>query len=201
MKNALKDAALISKYAMPMSGVFSVGDLKRLFGESSAGMLHRRIRRLEDGGIISRFMRGMYVTNGFSGVHLAARIIEKSYISMGTVLAREMMTGSVPAKTIYAVRIGKSRVFRGKGLTIEYLGIAADLFFGYRLEQGIRFARPEKALLDVLYFHLHGSAFSFDVYHDIDISRIDYALIESWLVKYRNQRFISFVRGYLSERH
>jgi hypothetical protein len=112
-----------------------------------------------------------------------------------------MMIGSVPAKTIYAVRIGKNRIFRGPQLTIEFVGVKESLFFGFKTTRGIRYATAEKALLDTLYFHLRGRLNSFDIYQDIDTSRLNRSMIEQWLTKYRNPRFISFVKGYLDDRH
>ena len=199
MNKSLKDAGLIQKYTGQMAGVFSVGDLRQLFGEGNDVLLYRRIRTLEDAGIINRFVRGVYVTPGFAPETLAARIVDKSYLSMGTILAKELMIGSVPAKTIYAVKTGRSRIFKGQGLTVEYVGVAESLYFGYRTEKGIRYAIPEKALLDILYFHLHGHSFSFTIYQDIDLSRINHKLIEQWLSQYRNPKFISFVKGYLND--
>lgn len=93
MNKLLRDAGLIQKYALPMAGVFLIGDLCRLFGEENTVALYRRIRTLEDGGIISRFLRGIYGTAGFRPETLAVRIIENSYISLGTVLAKELMIG------------------------------------------------------------------------------------------------------------
>lgn len=184
-----------------MAGVFATGDLSRLFHEDNGVALFRRIRTLEEAGIVSRFLRGIYVTPGFVPENLAARIIENSYLSLGTILASELMIGSVPAKTIYAVRVGKNRTFQGPGLTVEYVGLAAPLYFGYKVEQGVCRATPEKALLDTLYFHLRGRVYSFDIYRDIDISGIDRNIMLQWLAKYRNPRFVSFVKGYLNDRN
>jgi hypothetical protein len=200
MNKSLIDAGLIQKYARPMSGVFFIGDLSRLFGETNSVSLFRRIRNLEDAAIISRFSRGIYTTIGFRAETLTARIIENSYLSFGTILAKELMIGSVPAMTLYAVRVGKNRIYKGPGLTVEYVGIAKPLFFGFRGDQGVRYATPEKALLDTLYFHLHGRSYSFDIYQDIDITRVNRPLIKQWLRKYRNPRFVSFVKGYLHDR-
>jgi hypothetical protein len=83
---------------------------------------------------------------------------------------------------------------------VEYVGIVKSLFFGFRGDRGIYRATPEKAFLDTLYFHLHGRSYSFDIYQDIDITRLDRRLIEQWLIKYDNPRFVSFVKGYLNDR-
>jgi len=200
MKTALRDAILVQKYAAAMSGVFSSGDLRRLFGEDTPVVLHRRICALVEGEVLTRFCRGVYVTPGFVPDVLAARVIEESYLSLGTVLARELMIGSVPAATVYAVKVGRCRRFVGPGLTLEYAGISKDLFFGYRPVAGVRYATPEKTLLDTLYFHLRGRAYSFNIYQDIDVSRLDRRTVDRWLGRYGNPKFVSFVKGYLDGR-
>lgn len=200
MNTAIKDSGLVQKYAAKMHGVFSVGDLRNLIGEDNKVMLHRRIGVLTEGEILVRFSRGIYVASGYSPEVLSARIIESSYISLGSVLAKELMIGSVPARTVYAVRVGKSRVFQGPGLTVEYVGLTESLYFGYVASDAVRYATAEKALLDTLYFHLRGRRFSFDIYQDIDISAVSRILVEKWLRKYRNPRFVSFVKGYMDDR-
>ena len=81
---------------------------------------------------------------------------------------------------------------------MEYVGIVKSLFFGFRGDRGINRATPEKAFLDTLYFYLHGRCYSFDIYQDIDITRLDRRLIEQWLIKYDNLRFVSFVKDILT---
>ncbi|MBD3390984.1 MAG: hypothetical protein GF418_02950 [Chitinivibrionales bacterium] len=200
MNNSLKYNLLIDKYRKSMGGVFSTGDLRRLTGLQDRVLLNRRIAPLEEAGVLRRFCRGMYIAKGFSPETLSVRIIETSYLSLGTALARFLMIGSVPAGTIYAARVGRNRTFEGPGLTLEYVGIQDSLFFGYTTENAVRCATPEKALLDTLYFHLRGRRYSFNIYEDIDLSSVDMMVIDQWLSRYRNPRFVSFVRGYLNDR-
>lgn len=200
MNKLLKDVKLMNKYSGEMGGVFSKGDLQRLFGQNKPVLLYRRIRILEEAGILSRFSRGFYVTPGFNPELLSTRINPDSYISLGTLLAKKLMIGSTPATTVYAVKTGRNREYKGAGLTLFYAGISENLFFGYTVENGIRFAIAEKALLDTLFFYQRGYSFSFNVYEDIDITRLDQKLIFQLLSKFRNPRFISFVKGYISDR-
>jgi hypothetical protein len=200
MNRALNDANLVRKYAPSMGGVFSTGDLCALLDEATPVLLHRRVNALVEGAVVARFSRGVYVSPDFDPGVLASRIIDRCYLSLGTVLARELMIGSVPARTVYAVRVGRNRTFAGPGLTIEYVGIDESLFFGYEAHEAVRYATPEKALLDTLYFHLRGRRFSFDIYQDIDIARIDRGRVREWLTRYRNPRYVSFVKGYLDDR-
>ena len=200
MNKLLRDVKLIIKYSPEMGGVFSTGDLRRLFGQDKPILLYRRIRILEEGGILERFSRGFYVTSGFNREILSARINPDSYLSLGTVLAKELMIGSTPAATVYAIKTGKNREYQGAGLCLIYAGISQNLFFGFKVENGVRFACAEKALLDTLFFYQRGCSFSFNIYEDIDITRLDQKLLLRWLKKFNNPRFISFVKGYISDR-
>ena len=47
------------------------------------------------------------------------------------------------------------------------------LYFGVKTIDGVRMAVPEKAVLDTLHYYRRGIRFSFDVYPDIDYSRLD----------------------------
>jgi len=200
MNKLLRDVQLLNKYSQEMGGVFSTGDLYRLFGQNTPVLLYRRIRTLESAGILTRFTRGFYVTTDFNREVLCGRINTNSYISFGSILSKELMIGSTPATTVYAVKTGKNRKYQGAGLTIVYMGISQELFFGYDVKNGLRFATAEKALLDTLFFYQHGYSFSFNIYEDIDTTQLDQIIIFNWLKHYRNPRFISFVKGYFSDR-
>ncbi|MBI5543929.1 MAG: hypothetical protein HY901_08590 [Deltaproteobacteria bacterium] len=200
MNILLKEVRLIERWSPKMGGVFSVSDLKSLFNQDNLAILKRRVDRLAAEGVLARFCRGIYTTPKYDADTLASRVSPHSYVSLGTVLARELMIGSIPAHTLSSVKIGRTRTFEGPSLTLVYLGLAEHLFFGFRRERGIQAATPEKALLDTLYFHQRGHAFSFDIFSDIDVSRVDRRLLESYLEKYRNPRFVRFVEGYLDER-
>jgi len=132
--------------------VFSKGDLERLFNQSKPILLYRRIRILEEAGILTRFSRGFYITPDFNKEVLCGRMNPNSYISLGTILAKELMIGSIPTTTVYAVKTGRNREYKGTDLTLVYVGISEKLFFGYKVENGLRFATAEKALLDTLFF-------------------------------------------------
>jgi hypothetical protein len=200
MNSGARDYRLLERWAPKMGGVWSTSDLRSLFDESNGVVLKRRADRLAGEGALSRFSRGFYTTPGFDPDTLAARLNPRSYLSLGTVLARELMIGSVPARTLYCVKTGPARTYATPGLTIVCVGVAAHLFFGFSNRRGVQVATPEKALLDTLYFHLRGRAFSFDLFSDVDVSRLDRKLLASYLGRYQNPRFVRFVEGYLDER-
>ena len=149
---------------------------------------------LETHGVLRRFVRGWYVTEGFDLAILSQSIALNSYISFGTVLARELLIGPRPERQILAVKDGRTRRYRGLGYEIAHLGVAPHLFFGYTVQQGVRYADAEKAVLDVLYFHLRGRRYSFDVYSDIRFDDLDRARLSTYLERYENPKFITFAR-------
>ncbi len=194
MNNLLTSAETIHRVAGDMRGVFSLSDLRNLLGPANKYALYRALRRLQEAGIISRFARGFYVTPGFDAAALSQRICPDSYISFGTILAGELLIGSVPARRITAVKTGPSRTYANDELCIEHLRITDSLYFGYRRENGINRALPEKAVLDTLYFYKQGKTFSFDIYDDIDYEQLDRRKIDRFLKRYRNRLFVAFAR-------
>jgi hypothetical protein len=178
-----------------MGGVFSINDLRNLFNQTNDVLLHREIKNLEGENILVRFRKGFYVTKQYNPELLACRIYPESYISCGTVLAKQLIIGSIPSKTIYAVKIGRNKEFEGLGFRIHYFGIKPELLFEITFEDGIRYASAEKAFVDTLYFYQKGEKFSFDPFSDINISLLNREKIERILDHYSNPRFKSFVKG------
>ena len=81
---------------------------------------------------------------------------------IGTVLARTAIIGSIPARRVQAVKMGRPRTYRCELGTIEHLSITPRLYFGFGSIAGDLVASPEKAFLDVCYFTYRGRRFSFD---------------------------------------
>ncbi|MBN1575664.1 MAG: hypothetical protein JW913_03880 [Chitinispirillaceae bacterium] len=198
MNSTIEYFSLIESNAEKMGGIFTLSDLRILFHIDNPVLLHRRIALFEEKHVLTRFCRGFYTTRQFNLEALSARIYPDSCISFGNVLARETMIGSIPSKTVHAVRCGRNRLFQGAGETLVYYGIAPHLMVGFRSENGLRFALPEKAFLDVLYFYQKGRRFSFDPFSDINLTRINPETVESLLSNYRNPKFVAFVKGVLS---
>ena len=55
----------------------------------------------------------------------------------------------------------------------------------------------EKAVLDVLYFHLRGRAYPFDLYSDIRFDELDRHRVREYLKRYENPKFIAFAETVL----
>ncbi|QQR79285.1 MAG: hypothetical protein IPJ69_07815 [Deltaproteobacteria bacterium] len=151
-------------------------------------------------GLLLRFTRGFYVTPNCQLEHLSQRISPKSALSLGTVLAKELIIGSTPNKTIYAVKTGRSRTYTSSMGRIVHLGLSKHLWFGYdQFDNGVRSANKEKAFLDTLYFYQKGQKFSFNVYSDIDVSLLNKGLIQKYLGNYPNPKFRKFVQTIINQ--
>ena len=194
MVNIVEIAERIHEFSKGMNGVFSLADLQNLVGNESSGAFYRRLKRLEEAGILTRFARGFYVCKNFDPLVLSQRIAPESYVSFGTVLARELLIGSIPAHRVLAVKPGPARKYEGQGLLLEHLHITNSMFFGYNVTEGVKLALPEKAVLDVLYFYKRGRKFSFDIYSDIDYSGLDKKKFDCFLGRYADSRFVEFCR-------
>lgn len=194
----MADAERIAQVSGPQKGVFTRSDLQVLLAERHPAAFTRRVRALIGAGILRRFSRGMYVREGFDLPTLSQRLAPDSYISFGTVLARHLIIGTQPARQLLAAKPGRAHVYRGLGLEIVHVHIAAHLDFGHTTQGGVRWADAEKATLDTLYFHLRGRRYPFDVYSDLDRSRLDGVRIEGYLARFRNPKFVAFARGVLA---
>lgn len=196
--NYVTDVRAIERVARAQRGVFSKADLQTLFAEPHPAAFARRFRVLETNGVLRRFCRGFYVGEPFDLPTLSQRIAPDSYVSFGTVLARELLIGTRPVRQVVAAKVGKSRSYAGLGYEVVHLHIAPHLAFGDAASDGVRFADAEKAVLDVLYFHLRGRRYPFDIYSDIDFDRLDRRRLKAYLTRYRNPKFVAFTRGVLS---
>ncbi len=194
---SLNDARLVTALSEEQRGVFSKADLQTAFADRHSNSFARRVRDLIQAGVLRRFLRGWYVAEAFDLATLSQRLATDSYISFGNVLAGALLIGTRPERQVMAVKIGRTRIYRALGFEILHLTIAEHLSFGHGALDGVQFADGEKAVLDVLYFHLRGQRFFFDPFSDIDFSRLDPKRLREYLVHYRNPKFISFASNLL----
>jgi hypothetical protein len=186
------DQRSVASLASAMHGVWSKGDLQTLFAERHPAALTRRIDALLATGSLRRFARGFYVSEQFDVPTLSQRLAPDSYVSIGTVLAKHLVIGPRPDRQLIAIRSGKPRKYRAIGIEIVHLHIAPHLDFGHAAVDGVRFADAEKAALDALYFHLRGRRYPFDIWSDLDATRLDRRRLRSYLKRYANPKFVKF---------
>ena len=185
------DVQRILQFGNEVDGVLAMSDLRVLFPSVGAAGLFKKLGAFVREGVLVKVKRGLYALPTASLAAVSQRIEPASYISTGTVLARDAIIGSIPARRIQAVKVGRPRTYRCDLGIVEHLSIKPDLFCGYEIRDGIRYATPEKAFLDVCYFLFKGHAFSFDPFGDVALDLLDAALMRSYLEAY-DQRFRSF---------
>ena len=190
----VSDTHAVERVTAAQRGVFSKADLHTLLAEPHPAAFARRVQSLVGAGRVRRFCRGWYVSEPFDLPTLSQRIAPGSYVSFGTVLATELMIGTKPERQLLAAKVGRARSYRGLGYEITHLHIAAHLDFGHETVAGVRFADVEKAVLDVLYFHLRGRRYPFDLFSDIDFTRLDRERFATYLDRYRNPKFVAFAQ-------
>jgi hypothetical protein len=194
MTSRLEMAERIRAFGPELRGVFALSDLRNVLQARSKDIRYAAIKDLLKAGVLFRFSRGFYVTEGFDPLVLSQRICPASYVSFGNILARNLLIGSVPKYRVRAAKPGPSRSYDNGQYRIEHFRLNRTLCFGVDVIDGVRLASPEKAVLDTLYFYRQGTRFSFDVYGDIDYGLLDKAKLAGFLAAYRNPVFVEFAR-------
>ena len=183
----------IQQWRGDMGGVFTTADLRVALDENSEATLYRVLEKMVKRGDLIKVKRSLYATAEADLATISSRIEPNSYLSTGTVLSRAAAIGSIPARKIQAVKVGRPRVYRCALGTIEHLSISPRLYFGFTAVEGQLVASPEKAFLDVCYFAYRGRRFSFDPATDIALDGLDFDIIERYLDAY-DARFAGFFK-------
>ena len=198
MKTML-DNQTLNRLDSSQAGVYSKADLQTALGEPHPAAFGRRIRSLVEHGVLRRFCRGWYVRENFDLATLSQRLAPNSYISFGTVLAKELVIGTNPHRQIVAVKPGRPRQYKCDGFVIDHVSTTESLMFGFSNINGVCFADIEKAALDTLYYHLRGRRYPFDIYSDISFHKLNQARLHEYVNRYKNPKFIAFVEGLLPQ--
>jgi len=151
-------------------------------------------------GLLIRLRQGYYTFPEYKGkpdfvMYVANRIYRPSYVSLHTALA---FYGMIPEAVIQVTSVTSLKTAGFKNDLGEYIykSVHQELMFGYDLKPiagdlTLQLARPEKALIDLLYlypFYNSGQALS-DLRLDEDFLQgdIDLRLLENYTLKYNNK--------------
>ncbi len=194
--------ATINRLAPDQRGVFGISDISNLMPLPLGSKLavNRTLDRLVKDGVLNKIQRGIYVTPQFDLGLLARRIAPNSYVSMDSVLARNGLIGTVPAYGLSVVDTRRGRSIPTPNGAIRFFSIQPDLRFGFEYQNAVAFADSEKAFLDILYFYTKGHRFVIDPRNEVDISKLNRKKILGYLRRYKNPKFIHFVKGLLHEK-
>ena len=195
MKKMLEKAQKLLEFAPKIGGVFSLSELSSLFDISSQQMLWIKIKQFEEAGLLKRYSRGIYITQNFDPMILSAKVRTDSYISFGSALAYYKLIGTESPFLVSCIVTSKASEYKGE-VNLSYAKISKNLFFGTAiLNNGVRMANAEKAVLDTLYFHQHKKIFYFNIFQDINFSALSKETMDSYLERYANPKFKAFVRN------
>jgi len=181
----------IQKWSRDLAGVFTIADLKVALEEDAEVTLYRKLSKLLEAKVLVKVKRGIYATPDAALTTISSRIAPDSYISTGTVLAQKAIIGSIPARRVQAVKTGRPRIYHCEQGIIEHLSIDPKYYFGFEPNNGLLWATPEKAFLDVCYYTFKRKTFSFDPISDVNRQDLDVDRINRYLDKY-DPRFVTF---------
>ena len=195
MKKMLEKAQKFLEFAPKIGGVFSLSELSSLFDISSQQMLWIKIKQFEEAGLLKRYSRGIYITQNFDPMILSAKVRTDSYISFGSALAYYKLIGTESPFLVSCIVTSKASEYKGE-VNLSYARISKNLFFGTAiLNNGVRMANAEKAVLDTLYFYQHKKIFYFNIFQDINFSALSKETMDSYLERYAKPKFKAFVRN------
>ena len=140
--------------------IFTIEECRKWFPETTRGTMLLELSQFAKRGKITRVKRGLYMTLSGKGLEppvIASRIDPLAVIGLESVLARAGIIPEVPFATV-AVTTGKTRSFNIMNYgAIHFRHIKPALNFGWTTENFgryvVRVASPEKALLDLFWYH------------------------------------------------
>lgn len=144
----------------------------------------KALRRLEARGYVKRLGRMLYANGLFPPTleEVAMILGRPCYVSFESGLERHGLTSQIPLVLTCA-----SAVESGSKVTpfgeIVFHHLRHSLFFGYTADDGILWAEPEKALLDLIYISLktRGGVPPLD---ELAWERLDRTRLENWAQGY-----------------
>lgn len=131
--------------------IFNFAELMRLTA-LSASSLRRAIHRLMQKGLIHKLGKGLYA-NSFNTPSLeevACVLYPPAYISLESALFMQSILEQAP-QIVTCVSMNKTKTFHTTLGDIAYHHIKRELFLGYKIDDRVLIALPEKAALDFIY--------------------------------------------------
>ncbi len=140
--------------------IFTVQDCAKWFPDARRQALLLSLTRYTARGLLIRLRRGLYLFNKSpypDPFIIASRLDPKSVISMETVLHRAGMIPEIPFATTSVTPVITARYKPSIGGLFLFRHLKPELFFGFQIQEyspySIKIAQPEKALLDLFWFH------------------------------------------------
>ena len=146
----------ITKLQSLNRGFFTVSDMEKIIGLSRKS-LRVKLTRMVAKKVLTRIKRGVYqlTLSEIDVKKIANQLYYPSYLSFETALSLYGILSQIPFTQTFAT-VKKSKKMTLWNTEVEFTKLKEELFFGYKLEQNIYIAEPEKALLDELYLVSRG---------------------------------------------
>ncbi len=140
--------------------IFSLSDCQQWFPRSNRATMILQLSQYAKRGQVIRLKPGLFALNAQPLPHprvIASRLDTQSVVSLETVLQQSGMIPEIPF-ALTAVTSTKTHRFQIPAVgTFLFRHIKPQLMFGWELQDhqpySVRVARPEKALLDLFWFH------------------------------------------------
>lgn len=162
---------------------FTVADLEKIT-RLTRPSLKVTLSRLVVKGVLLRLKRGVYASSAaiVDVPRVANQLYYPSYLSFESMLSRYGILSQIPAMQTFAT-IKQTKKMILFGTVVEFRQLKEDLFFGYKLENGIYVAKPEKALLDTLYMAVRGKG-TLPELRELDLRSIDRKIFRRYAKKF-----------------
>lgn len=132
---------------------FDVTDASKIFETKKVKTLYELLQRLEKEGVIQRIIKGRYhfSLREYNDFELANFLVNPSYISLESALSFYGILSQFPY-TVTSITPLKPRRITYQEKEYEFSHLESKYFFGFVKKDNFLIAKPEKALLDELYF-------------------------------------------------
>lgn len=137
---------------------FTISDLAKIFNAKEEALKVALTRAVKSGKIL-RLRKNAYQLPDkiYDTRKVAGELYQPCYLSFESALNEYGILSQIPYVLTFATTNKAKKIALGNQ-RIEYRQVKKDLFFGYKLKNGVFIALPEKALCDQLYFISRGLA-------------------------------------------
>ncbi len=170
---------IIKKLSLKNIPLFNLNELGGILAIDNQQTLYKRIQRLTKNKILQKLIKGKYYFTLKEVVDftIANFLYQPSYISMQSALSfHSIMTGF--SYEITSISVKKTKIFEINDKEYVYSKISSKFFWGWEKKENFLMAKPEKALLDYVYFASKGLT-NLD-WDEIDSEKLDKKLISKW---------------------
>jgi hypothetical protein len=132
-------------------------EVAKLFGVKEDNTAYKLLQRLKSKGVLTRVKKGLYLVRNsdFSSFRLANLLLQPSYVSLESALSYYGILAQFPF-AVTSITPKRAQELQVNKKEFAYSHVKADIYWGYQKDKDFLIARPEKALLDILYFASRG---------------------------------------------